>query len=439
MTVETLLLFMSTLCSLIFALFATPSLVFFLGRNRGRTWGVHFNDKNVIPYSKKIKTVVFRGTDLTESEPTVTDIISFSEYPKESIWDLATLVVQKTEQPLGSDTTTIIEDRTITVGHGDYLIKKSVIQDGAFDRGLGRALSLASEGKRVVHLAEQGHYVGLIALQYPLKLLSRRGIRSLQVLGIQTVMVSEEETRTAIAIGRSMGIDRVIGETRLQESWTQFENPGNHRNKTALVINSTERSIFQTIGAPFTIILGEPSNLQNDTETHSQKKTFELTLSHGDSIDIAMALSYLKRLQGINTQNLFLAFFSGFFLALDIPMIGRPSFSILFLFLFLAPILMVLNVFRIVFFRFPTQNLDKQEDETKGPSNTVQKILTIDGMSCGHCTIKVKSALEDVPGVTQVSVDLITKKARIAGSDISDRDLQEAVNNAGYRLTGILG
>lgn len=436
MLVTITILLISVSWSLLFALFIAPSLVVVLGRGRGKTWGIYIHDKNVIPNSNKIKTVVFSRRDLTESEPKVTDIISFSEYPSETVWDLVAEAIQESAHLLGADTTTVVGERTITMGHGDYLLKNSVIQDGAFDRGLGKALSLASEGKMIVHLAENGRYVGLIALHYPQKPLSRKGVRSLRAMGIRTVMISDEEERTANAIGKSMGIDRVIAETRFQDSAVELEK-FRSSGKTAVIIGSTEATPFQPIGDFFPIILMEPSDIQNDAWTPPQKNPTELALSHRDSTDIAMALSYLKRLNSVNVQNLFFAFLVGIVTVLYGIAGGRPSFPPLLLSFLLGPVLMVLNILRIGFFHLPSLNLG--EKENGAPPNTINKILTIDGMSCGHCTIKVKSALEDVPGITRVSIDLITKKARIAGSGISDKDLQEAVTRAGYRLTGILG
>ncbi|PKL23118.1 MAG: heavy metal transport/detoxification protein [Spirochaetae bacterium HGW-Spirochaetae-3] len=69
----------------------------------------------------------------------------------------------------------------------------------------------------------------------------------------------------------------------------------------------------------------------------------------------------------------------------------------------------------------------------------MRKLLTIEGMSCGHCMMHVKSALEDVAGVTSAAVDLLKKSAMIEGDNLNDAVLKAAVAEAGYKVSAILG
>ncbi len=69
----------------------------------------------------------------------------------------------------------------------------------------------------------------------------------------------------------------------------------------------------------------------------------------------------------------------------------------------------------------------------------MKKLLTVEGMSCGHCVMHVKSALSEVAGVTKVDVDLVKKSAMVEGENLNDVALSHAVVEAGYRVTGILG
>lgn len=69
----------------------------------------------------------------------------------------------------------------------------------------------------------------------------------------------------------------------------------------------------------------------------------------------------------------------------------------------------------------------------------MRKLLTIEGMSCGHCVMHVKSALEDVAGVTSAAVDLLKKSAMIEGDNLNDAVLKAAVAEAGYKVSAILG
>jgi len=69
----------------------------------------------------------------------------------------------------------------------------------------------------------------------------------------------------------------------------------------------------------------------------------------------------------------------------------------------------------------------------------MRKLLTIEGMSCGHCVMHVKSALEDVEGVTGVDVDLLEKGAMVEGDNLDDATLKASVAEAGYRVSAISG
>jgi copper chaperone CopZ len=69
----------------------------------------------------------------------------------------------------------------------------------------------------------------------------------------------------------------------------------------------------------------------------------------------------------------------------------------------------------------------------------MRKLLSIEGMSCGHCVMHVKSALEDLPGVTDVQVDLLKKNAMVTGEGLADAVLSRAVADAGYSVVKVIG
>ncbi len=69
----------------------------------------------------------------------------------------------------------------------------------------------------------------------------------------------------------------------------------------------------------------------------------------------------------------------------------------------------------------------------------MKKLLTIEGMSCGHCVMHVRSALEEVPGVSSVEVDLLKKSAMVEGEALNDGVLNAAVVGAGYRISAVSG
>jgi len=68
----------------------------------------------------------------------------------------------------------------------------------------------------------------------------------------------------------------------------------------------------------------------------------------------------------------------------------------------------------------------------------MRKLLKIEGMSCGHCVMHVRSALEDVPGVKSAKVDLLERSAMVDGEELSDQALRAAVADAGYKVVSIM-
>jgi copper chaperone CopZ len=68
----------------------------------------------------------------------------------------------------------------------------------------------------------------------------------------------------------------------------------------------------------------------------------------------------------------------------------------------------------------------------------MRKLLKIDGMTCGHCVMHVRSALEDVQGVKSADVNLLERSAMVEGEVLSDQALRAAVADAGYRVVSIV-
>jgi copper chaperone len=68
----------------------------------------------------------------------------------------------------------------------------------------------------------------------------------------------------------------------------------------------------------------------------------------------------------------------------------------------------------------------------------MRKLLKIEGMSCGHCVMHVRSALEDVQGVKSAKVDLLERSAMVEGESLDDQALRAAVADAGYKVVSIM-
>lgn len=100
-------------------------------------------------------------------------------------------------------------------------------------------------------------------------------------------------------------------------------------------------------------------------------------------------------------------------------------------------------LFFVAFFsvksRFRKEKPQRTPSEERSARPRMRKIISVEGMACGHCAMKVESELQDVGGVAYAKVDILTGKARVSGDDLRDGDLIAAVEKAGYRVTGIIG
>lgn len=82
------------------------------------------------------------------------------------------------------------------------------------------------------------------------------------------------------------------------------------------------------------------------------------------------------------------------------------------------------------------RHLPRQRLPARRPK--MKKILSIEGMSCGHCVMRVKTALEAITGVTSAAVDLTTGKAVVEGDGLDANMLKGAVVQAGYTVVSVL-
>jgi P-type Cu+ transporter len=332
---------------------ATPSAMM-AGTGKAAEFGVLFKGAEAIENASKLKTIVFDKTGtLTKGEPSVTDIVvgdgkimSNSSMEKShvimerSILQLAASAEKNSEHPLGEAIVQAAEDRGISLddptsfnaipGHGveatvnGYAVllgNRKLMAERGMDIAtlLPEAERLEKEGKTVMFLAatpngESSHsqagslhlkhtpnnQLGMIAVADTLKEHSAEAIKRLHRLGLEVAMITGDNERTAMAIARQVGIDRVLAEVLPSDKAEQVKRLQKKGKKVAMVgdgVNDAPALARADVG----IAIGSGTDVA--------KETGDVILIKDDIRDVIVALEAAKSTMRKVKQNLFWAFF----------------------------------------------------------------------------------------------------------------------------------
>jgi len=212
---------------------ATPTSIM-VGTGKGAELGILIKDAEALENFRKINFVVFDKTGtLTEGKPKVTDIIVFNDHKEEDVLKIAAAGEKKSEHPLAEAIVNEAVERKLKLadvadfnaipGHGiEIIIDKSTIflgnkklmDDKKIDlqRADNEASRLADEGKTPMFVAKDKALMGIIAVADVLKIGSVKAVKELHALGIKVAMLTGDNMRTAAAIAKTTGIDRVLAE-----------------------------------------------------------------------------------------------------------------------------------------------------------------------------------------------------------------------------------
>jgi Cu+-exporting ATPase len=212
---------------------ATPTAIM-VGTGRGAEMGVLVRSGAALETAQKIDTVVLDKTGtLTAGEPRVTDVVVRGELDRDALLALAAAAESRSEHPLGQavveaaaerelqlaepeafeaevghGVTASVGGREVTIGSARYL-RQLGIDASSLDAAAER---LEGEGKTAVEVAIDGQAAGLIAIADTLKAEAPEAVGELKRLGLEVAMLTGDNRRTAEAIAREAGIDRVLAE-----------------------------------------------------------------------------------------------------------------------------------------------------------------------------------------------------------------------------------
>ncbi|MBI4288818.1 MAG: copper-translocating P-type ATPase [Chloroflexi bacterium] len=298
---------------------ATPSAMM-AGSGKGAENGILFKGADAIETTARIQTVIFDKTGtLTKGEPSVTDIVAV-EIPDAEVLRLAAVAEKNSEHPLGEAIIRAARGRGLDIpdassfeaipGHGvraelkgrsvllgnRLLIKSNGING---DGLLARAEALETQGKTVMFVAVDGKAVGLIAVADTLKENSAEAVAALHRMGIEVAMITGDNQRTAYAIARQVGIDRVLAEVLPQDKAEEARKLQAQGKRVAMVgdgINDAPALAQADVG----IAIGSGTDVA--------KETGHVILIKDDLRDVVAAIEVARATMRKVKQNLFWAF-----------------------------------------------------------------------------------------------------------------------------------
>ena len=434
---------------------ATPVAIM-VGTGKGAENGILIKSAEALETLHTVRTVVVDKTGtLTQGKPAVTDCIPAKGVTEEELLCVAASLEKPSEHPLAEAILTEAEKRNIPLApiqdfqalsgrgvrgtlHGAPVLagNRAMLEEAGISlQGFGdRGEALAQNGKTPLYFAEHGKVLGIVAVADPPKPTSAAAVRGFRELGIDVVMLTGDNRRTAEAVGRELGVTQVIAEVLPQDKEKVVADLQAQGKRVAMIgdgINDAPALARADVG----MAIGAGTDVAIESA--------DVVLMKSDLLDAVTAVRLSKKVIRNIKENLFWAFIYniiGIPLAAGVwfpitgwqlsPMFGAAAMS-------LSSMCVVSNALRLKFFRPLHQEVPAEQIETQKGTSTMTKTMTINGMMCAHCQAHVEKALNAIDGVT-AAVDLAAKTATVTLSkDVADEILKNAVTEAGYEVVSI--
>mgnify|MGYP005765343553 FL=1 len=480
MTIAVSVLVVSCPCALGLA---TPTAIM-VGTGRGASNGILIKSAEALETAHSVNVVVMDKTGtITQGKPVVTDLVCHSGVTEDQLLQIAASLEKLSEHPLARAIVAEAEKRSTqflpveqfeqipgqgikgSIGRTTCLAgnQKLLNAEGVHDQALEQLQDqMADQGKTPLFFAAAGKLIGMVAVADVVKPSSKQAIADLQSMGIEVVMLTGDHKKTAEAIRRQVGVDRVVAEVLPQDKEQEVRKLQESGKKVAMVgdgINDAPALARADVG----IAIGAGTDVAMESA--------DIVLMRSDLLDVAGAIELSKATIRNIKENLFWAFFyniigipiaagcwyTAFNLKMN-PMVAALAMSF-------SSVFVVSNALRLRFFK-PKHGsaVSASAAESAAPvtasipagapllepsakqttinqsngGTTMKKELMIEGMMCQNCVKHVTHALEGIPSVTDVQVSLENKKATVnVPESVTDEALKAAVTEAGYEVTGI--
>ena len=455
---------------------ATPVAIM-VGTGKGAENGILIKSAESLETAHLVNTVILDKTGtVTEGRPRVTDVLPLDGLAADELVSLAAAVEKRSEHPLADAIVQYAAEQGIAFpeaedfgsaeGQGVRGRVNGVMIHAGNRRLLGalevdspeleaEADRLAEEGKTPLFFVREAEgartVLGLIAVADVVKPTSRQAIAELKKLGIDVVMLTGDNKKTAEAIRRQTGIDRVVAEVLPQDKEEEVRKLQAEGKKVAMIgdgINDAPALARADVG----IAIGAGTDVAIESA--------DIVLMKSDLLDAVAAIELSHAVIRNIKQNLFWAFFYnsiGIPLAAGVlfipfglklnPMFAAAAMSF-------SSVSVVTNALRLKLFK-PTVSAPAAPAaspkevpacptacaaaRTEAAPEPLTRVMLVEGMSCGHCSARVEKALAAVEGVTAVQVDLEAKTATVTlAHPVEDSLLEHAVTEAGYEPVGFL-
>ncbi|MFY4817309.1 heavy metal translocating P-type ATPase [Aliarcobacter butzleri] len=431
---------------------ATPTAIM-VGTGKGAQNGILIKSAESLEIAHTINTVVIDKTGtITEGKTQVTDIFTSEKITQDKLLQLCATIEKNSEHPLadailkkaqekeiellnatdfealnGLGIKAKVEDRLLYIGNKKLLDSKNISLDLFYEK----SEKLANESKTPIFIADENEVLGLIAISDVVKPTSKDAILEFEKMGLEVIMLTGDNYKTANAIAKQININNVIAEVLPQDKEKEIQKLQSLGKKVAMIgdgINDAPALVRADVG----IAIGAGTDIAIESAN--------IVLVKSDLLDAVKAIQLSNAVIKNIKQNLFWAFFYniiGIPLAAGVfytilgwklsPMFAGAAMS-------LSSVTVVLNALRLKLFEPRiSKNLLEKNNISKG--DKMEKILKVDGMTCGHCKARVEKVVSAIDGVDSVEVDLASKNVTVKMSkDISEQTLSDVIVDAGYEV-----